>query len=184
LLIPAEQWAAIASLPAGLPDKYILVYALEASSTLADAVAKISGVLGLPVVSIQVNVRTPNFPSKHVIRDAGPREFLGLISHAEFVITNSFHGCIFSVIFRKQFFSPLHGTRNERMRDFFYLAGLAQIQTLEKTLRSLPMPVDYAAVDLALDGFIRQSNAYLDSSINRALVAKDQPEKSATTDTV
>ena len=34
---------------------------------------------------------------------AGPEEFLGLINNAKFILTNSFHGMAFSIIFRKDF---------------------------------------------------------------------------------
>lgn len=39
------------------------------------------------------------------IRDfsSGPREFVGLIRDAEFVITDSFHACVFSMIFQTPF---------------------------------------------------------------------------------
>lgn len=35
----------------------------------------------------------------------GPEEFLWLIHHASCVLTDSFHGCVFSIIFRKSFFA-------------------------------------------------------------------------------
>ena len=35
--------------------------------------------------------------------DAGPQEWLNLIQNAECVCTDSFHGCIFSSIFNKEF---------------------------------------------------------------------------------
>ena len=39
----------------------------------------------------------------NVIFDAGPREFVGYFSKALYVITDSFHGTAFSLIFRKNF---------------------------------------------------------------------------------
>ena len=35
--------------------------------------------------------------------DAGPMEFLQLVDGAQYVFTNSFHGCVFSVLFQKPF---------------------------------------------------------------------------------
>ena len=34
---------------------------------------------------------------------SGPREFLDLIRHADFVVTDSFHACVFSMIFKTPF---------------------------------------------------------------------------------
>src|SRR5690606_38785872 len=38
------------------------------------------------------------------IYDAGPKEFLGLIRDSAFVCTNSFHGTVFAILFKKEFF--------------------------------------------------------------------------------
>lgn len=38
------------------------------------------------------------------IRTADPIEFLSLIENADFIVTNSFHGTAFSIIFQKEFF--------------------------------------------------------------------------------
>ena len=35
----------------------------------------------------------------------GPDEFLRCLYNAEFVVTNSFHGTVFSILFKKQFYS-------------------------------------------------------------------------------
>ena len=37
--------------------------------------------------------------------DFGPADFLAYIKNAEIVITNSFHGTVFSVIYRRPFYS-------------------------------------------------------------------------------
>ncbi|MDD2490457.1 MAG: polysaccharide pyruvyl transferase family protein, partial [Bacilli bacterium] len=39
------------------------------------------------------------------IRDAGPCEFLGLVKNAEIICTDSFHGILFSIIFKKNFYT-------------------------------------------------------------------------------
>ena len=41
------------------------------------------------------------------VRTAGPAEFLNYIFNAKYVLTSSFHGTCFSLIFNKQFFSIL-----------------------------------------------------------------------------
>ena len=55
---------------------------------------------------------------------SGPREFLGLIKNAEFVITDSFHACVFSMIFQTPFVvlerdrAGVKGNMNSRIYDF------------------------------------------------------------------
>ena len=55
---------------------------------------------------------------------SGPREFLGLIQNAECVITDSFHACVFSMIFQTPFVvlerdkAGTKGNMNSRIYDF------------------------------------------------------------------
>ena len=39
--------------------------------------------------------------------NVGPEEWLGYIKNAEYVVTNSFHGTVFSILFNKKFFSEV-----------------------------------------------------------------------------
>lgn len=151
LLLPASHWRSIATKPEKISEKYLLVYALDNSPTLIESVSAISIALNLPVVCIQTGIRTPPFPCKSIIREAGPLEFLGYMANAEFVITNSFHGSAFSILFQKPFFSPTHTTGNERMQDLFTSLGIQNIQDLKAFRKSISNPIDYRNVSLLLD---------------------------------
>lgn len=59
--------------------------------------------------------------------DAGPAEFLHLIDHADFVVTNSFHALAFSLIFHKEFLmitrsetAMLESSLDSRQRDLLH----------------------------------------------------------------
>lgn len=62
------------------------------------------------------------------IRDIGPCEFLGLIRNAEVVLTTSFHGTVFSLIYQKQFMSVLPRGTGSR------ISGLLESVDLEKRI--------------------------------------------------
>ena len=51
--------------------------------------------------------------------DLGPKEFLYYMDNAEFIVTNSFHGTVFSVIFQKEFYVEIENKkqRNVRIED-------------------------------------------------------------------
>ncbi len=62
----------------------------------------------------------------------GPREFVQMVANASFVVTNSFHGLLFSLIFEKPFIL-LHrpngntwGVHEERMVSILNLAGITE----------------------------------------------------------
>ena len=58
------------------------------------------------------------------IRDAGPTEFLSLIKNADYILTNSFHGTAFSLIYKKDFNVVLPSTRTSRVIDLLNEIGL------------------------------------------------------------
>ena len=99
MLIPCEYYLKIINVTK-IYKPYVLVYTVSDSIELLDAVQK----LGLPIRWLHY-YKSINLKSDDVedIADAGPIEFLELIYGAEYVITNSFHGTVFSILFRKKF---------------------------------------------------------------------------------
>jgi len=166
MLVPVEHWIKISKRPTNLPARYLLTYALDNSRDFGKSVNQIAKKLSLPVVCIQVGVRAPKFRCDHIIRDAGPLEFLGLLASAEFVINNSFHGSIFSILLNKQLFSPPHNHSNERMHNLFEWTKIPHVQDLAFTLSALPCVIDYSAVNLILEEAASQSANYLSAALD------------------
>lgn len=81
---------------------------------------------GLPVVQL-CGIRRRVHPKARQILDAGPAEFLSLFRNAAYVVTNSFHGTVFSVQFHRPFFttvSPAELAAPERSRTASILGRL------------------------------------------------------------
>lgn len=165
LLLPPNHWKEMADSTRCGKVPYILVYCLENSDAVMEGVRSISKRLSLPVVCIQADVMPPGFSGAKVIRDASPEQFLGLISNSRLVVTNSFHGAIFSLIFQRAFYSPPHGSSNERLRHLFDIAGAATAQDLQATLARIDEPIDYPVVTERLHTESARSLAYLRSAI-------------------
>lgn len=74
---------------------------------------------------------------------SGPSEFLGLIKDAEFVITDSFHACVFSMIFKTPFVvfernkAGEKGNMNSRIYDFLEEYHLEKQLVTERELADL-----------------------------------------------
>lgn len=104
LLLTSEQWSTMMRTPK-TKEKYLLVYDLNGGVRMLNIAKKVAAKKGLKIYCI---TRHPDnsFIYKgidNVIYDAGPREFVGYFSNASYVITDSFHGTAFSLIFRKNF---------------------------------------------------------------------------------
>ena len=88
------------------PKKYIFYYSPHYSKEINELVKKISIKLNLPVIAFNSKAFYTKFMKSYGFQLPNiedPLAYLELISKAEIVITTSFHGTIFSSIFRKKF---------------------------------------------------------------------------------
>ncbi len=102
VFLPDESfWLAIAG-ERPVREKYIIVYELNGGRTLIDKANRISARLHLPVYVITTKPQK-FYPVKRQLYDCGPQEFISYIRHAEYVVTDSFHGTSFALIFKRSF---------------------------------------------------------------------------------
>lgn len=104
--------------------KYVLMFGWETNQDLIDVAKKVGRELNLPILNIVPPPRGMfcGIPRK---LDVGPREFLSMIKHAEFVVTNSFHGTAFSTTFEKPYVSIVSGHADTRMKSLLRQLGLS-----------------------------------------------------------
>ena len=136
LLMSKNEWKGVARVPKKT-DKYILCYLLGDSTECRRAVKKFAQKMRLPILTfphIFLNVVRKcdlYFGDLHDYT-SGPREFIGLIKNAELVVTDSFHACVFSMIFEIPFVvfernkAGEKGNMNSRIYDFleeYHLEG-------------------------------------------------------------
>lgn len=101
LLLTKQDWDIIANAPL-IKEKYILVYQTTSLTFLINTVKKIAKSTGYKVVAIPFPLG--GFLNAKLNLSAGPREWIGLIRDAEIVVTDSFHGCCFSILYNKKFY--------------------------------------------------------------------------------
>lgn len=98
-MLDADDWIKLAKMPEGFdPEKpYILTYILGGSF---DQVKR-----DLRSYADTYHLRVCNLLDllDKDLYVAGPSEFIWLIAHAELILTNSFHGTVFSFLFQKPF---------------------------------------------------------------------------------
>lgn len=114
LLLDRREYEEI-KVPSQRSERYILVYMMENNRSLVRLANSISVVTGLPVIQ-----RKPGRIFKNELDSFfthTPGEFLGEMEKAEYVITNSFHGTVFSIIYERPFISMLHSETGSRTID-------------------------------------------------------------------
>lgn len=163
-LQPKEFWLSESS-KVKVPPKYILTYFLTVPPFAKEIVAQIKLKFGLPVVAV-----TTIYPGKKYLADmdviaAGPNEFLWLFANAEYILTSSFHGTAFSIIFEKNFNTLCSISTSERMKDLLNELGLEDRIVCNEQI-SNDEPVDYHSVSQKLQILKNKSIQFLMSSID------------------
>lgn len=99
LLLSKSEWCEIQKKPKKITSKkYILTYFLgEKSEQLKSEINKLKLENNLEVIDL-CDIEDKRFYA------CGPSEFIYLFNHAELVLTDSFHACVFSMIFNKSFY--------------------------------------------------------------------------------
>lgn len=130
LLLNSEDWDKIAS-KNGINKDYIFSYTLGAEKEVIESIDKISEILNTGLVEIYYKKQFKNEIKN--VNNAGPNEFVGLVKNAKYVVTNSFHGMVFSILYRKNFWVFKRGNMNSRIFDLLELLNLTnRIIDLEK----------------------------------------------------
>lgn len=103
LLIRKEEWGEFSETVSELPQKYILAYILGEKKCVVDFAERIAIQKGIPVYYV---LTRPMYLSKpHVLKTLSPQQWIYAIANADCVVTDSFHGTLFSVNFNKEFYS-------------------------------------------------------------------------------
>lgn len=105
--------------------KYILVYVFDEQDTIYDFINKIAMKSQLEVVVIAYE-RKPIIKKYHVYTRCGPGDFVHLIAQAQMVVTTSFHGTVFSILYHKEFYCIPHPKYHERTDSLLELTGLQE----------------------------------------------------------
>lgn len=111
---------------------YIFFYSISYPSDVLNVVRSVAKRSGMKVVTV--------FTSFHTIMcerygievryNAGPEEFLNLISNAKMILTNSFHGTAFSIIYEKSFYHICE-TKNGRLQQDDRIDGIIEALGIE-----------------------------------------------------
>lgn len=125
LLLPVIEWNKLLKKPN--TKNYILVFLMTHSEELLKNAYQFAQENNKKMVYI--NLYMPFITSKYnSIYSASPEEWLGWVANADYVITNSFHGTVFSIIFEKKFMVHLieDEGKNERLLDLMNITGLKE----------------------------------------------------------
>lgn len=168
LLLNASEWADIEDAYLNLPERYLLVYTLsKVEATLAFA-RKVGKKLELPVVQI-CNTRGLRGKAKDDvdfnIMDASPQQFLWLFHHASFIVTNTFHGNMFSVIFRKPFVHYDVNNNDTRISTLHEAIGLKRTRMIKDVESLQETEIHYDAIESMINAYAKKGIQYIKKNL-------------------
>lgn len=135
MLLDIDEWKNIAENPK-YKYKYIFIYDLNGGNNLIEISKSIQKQTGFKIVCLTNKVQK-FYPVDKQIYDPGPAEFVGWINNADYVVTDSFHGTLMSVILRKEFFTyialPKTSSRITNLLKNLHLENrIVDIKTIEE----------------------------------------------------
>ena len=122
----------------------------------------------LKVVNIKIDPFN-KFNSDYSLTNLSPGNFIWLVRNADFVISSSFHGVVFSIVFEKQFLTAPASFRNSRHKNILNILHIENRLLCENDnindILSLK-PINYSLRKKYLEKAKNDSIDYLKNAIN------------------
>lgn len=159
------------------PDRYVFCYLIGKNEKYRRDIVELAKRSGLQMVAYTWDSRDAEWADIYHSR-LDPREFIYLLRNADVVMTDSYHGMVFSLIFERQFVPFLRFSRadakNENSRVFSLLRQLSLTDLLVDEEKAVAWPsIDYARVCTRLGGLKERSREYLETSLADCLVKRN-----------
>lgn len=169
LLLNAYEWSKVLNDSMVPKEKYILLYVLKESPYITETALRIAKEKRLKVVRIcrgAYRQDPKNSPIQNIM-DAGPAEYLALFKNATMVMTNSFHGTVFSIQFNRDFYTIVSRSANNNSRqiDLLSTLGIDRIKYTDTTF-SEESAIEWDIVNKRVEEYRMESINYLQKAIN------------------
>lgn len=168
LLLDKEDYLGFINAEPIIEGEYIFFYSISYPDEVMRTAKQIADRMGLSIITIFTSFHTITC-EKHgikVLYDAGPQEFLNLMQNAKFVLTNSFHGTAFSIVFHKPFFhicKTINGNlqRDDRIDSIIDVLGIQDCNIGINTQAVKAPAVDWEEIDRKRHAMRDQSLSFL-----------------------
>lgn len=172
LLFTGDEWMSIQKEEAKINESYILCYFLGNNPPHREFAKRLKEKTGCKIVALthlDEYVKSDEGYADYTPYDVDPADFLNLIRNAQYVCTDSFHCSLFSMLYKKEFFTfkryarKTKSSTNSRLDTLFNLAGVKGrvLNGDEDIQKCLDMNIDYEKVHKNLQKIRKESYQYL-----------------------
>lgn len=161
-LLEEKDWNNLASKVPLCKEKYVLTYQVEVNPNVNRIACLIARQLNARLIRL-VAWPTRNY-SRELKQVVDPAEFLSYFRHAECVVTSSFHGTAFSILYRRPFYvvdlHSLRGGSNERLKTLLSLFHLEE-RYIPEEWNAVFQKIDYTDINTQLESVRGESQKFL-----------------------
>ncbi len=176
LLFTGEEWLDIQDTKPFIDGDYILCYFLGNNPSHREFAKKLRDLTGFKIAALlhlDEYIRSDDAYADITPYDVGPEEFINLIRNAKYVCTDSFHCSVFSILYKREFFTFRRYSRNTRQSTNSRLDSLLNSLNISERLmtgtedihKCMSLNTDFDAAHKKIEAIREYSLNYLVSSI-------------------
>lgn len=164
--------------PYKVDEPYILSYVLGEREEVREEIRKLRKESGLKVVNL------PHVDNYHAmdndlgdvsLYDVDPFDFIRLVKDAKYIVTDSFHGTVFSILMHKKFItfyrkpSSEKGNTNSRIDSLFNILGLSDRLFNGDIYAQIQKKIEYNYVDCKIEEMRNESLFFLKKGLELSI---------------
>lgn len=162
LLLTSDDYDLIAERPL-IEEDYILLYARRYDPKMEEYTEILAQKMNCKIV--EISLRAENVKKGHIMYyQAGVEEFLSLVKYSQAVITNSYHGLIFGVQYRKPIYVFTREQADRKISNVLQICGL-ESRIVKDTVNFIEDKIDYDSVYKKIAEERKKSLEFLDSEL-------------------
>ena len=144
---------------------YLLLFTLGRDEYVIPIANKIAKDIGLEIIEVISSNESLNLKLKQTL---SPIDFLSVLSHASYVVTSSFHGTVFSILFQKNFSAvQLKSTKSDRIESLLSVADLSSRLVCKSTKKIDTSSIDYKYVFEKILQAVSESRDFLQHKVGK-----------------
>ena len=144
---------------------YLLLFTLRREDYAVPISRMIASSFGLDVIEIVSHKESVR--NKNLKQSLSPLEFISYFYNASYVVTSSFHGTVFSILFEKDFITVKHkNIQMDRMESLLKSLGLLNRLISDDAVDFEKAPIDYNSVNHKCSQLRDESILFLDNVLH------------------
>lgn len=168
MLLNAEEYINLFESAATPKSKGTLMcYILDADANKDKLITNVATTLNLKPFSVNSKYEIPNAPIEERIQPP-VEEWIRGFYDAEYIVTDSFHACVFAILFKKPFI--VYGNKERGMARFLSLLKIFGLEdrlvlNAQNAERAIDKPIDWNTVDIKLTEWRKKSLDFISDNL-------------------